>query len=395
MILMTGLAVGLAAGCGAGVHDLPSKGGPAWLELKSAHVTLWTDASPKRAKELINELEQRRQVIARAMGRVQQKARIFAIALASEREASEFIPEGFAAFARQSNNPSMLPGLVMRSFDSEDEVTMNHEMAHAVSFSIIDHQPAWLAEGLAMFFEAGTLDPEKGTVEVGIPRRDALVYLRQNKPLPMDKVFTCQELDCRSPEFYASSWALFSYLLNHHYDRFGRYLQRIDQLPSGSHDKVWSEIFPDLTPAKLDSELPGWLYAGAFAVPRIPVEVKSYPFVPRKLSDADVLAMRSLLYWHQDSSEKSRAAALASLSAARTNLLAWLMAARFDQEPTAEETRAISRAEAGDWRAWLLHSAVLGRGAEQDEARQAEYKVAHQRFCELAALEGEACEEWN
>jgi tetratricopeptide (TPR) repeat protein len=387
MAAMVLVAVVLLGGCGAAVPALPSKGGPAWLELKSAHVTLWTNASARRARELINEMERRRQVVARAMGRAQQKKRIFAVALESEREALEFIEEGFAAVAWNERNPSLQPGILMRTYDFGEETTLNHELAHAVSYSIIDHQPAWVAEGLASYFETGTLEPGETSVQIGIPRRDHLVYLRQNPPVSMAELFACEGTKCRTREFYATSWAVFSYLLNQHFDRFNAYLRRLGQLPYGEHMQAWSEIFPELTAAKLDRELPGWIYAGSFAVPIIPVEVKDYPFVARKLSDADVLAVRALLYRNLNQIDKARAAAAAALALDRTHLLAWLVSVRFDVEPNAGEARAIATANAEDWRAWLMLRSVVEEGPDRD--------AANQRFCALAAREGNDCAEWG
>src|SRR5262245_26205709 len=40
-----GVLVWLLAACGAASPRLPGQGGAAWLEIKSAHFTLWTDAS--------------------------------------------------------------------------------------------------------------------------------------------------------------------------------------------------------------------------------------------------------------------------------------------------------------------------------------------------------------
>ena len=44
------------------IPTLPSKGGPAWVEVTSAHFTVWTD-SPERARGLIQVMEQLREVV--------------------------------------------------------------------------------------------------------------------------------------------------------------------------------------------------------------------------------------------------------------------------------------------------------------------------------------------
>ena len=55
--------LGVVAGCAATFPAVPGKGGSAWLELTSEHFTVWTDADPVTAHELVNELEHARQVI--------------------------------------------------------------------------------------------------------------------------------------------------------------------------------------------------------------------------------------------------------------------------------------------------------------------------------------------
>jgi hypothetical protein len=376
----------LGSGCGAALPALPSKGGPTWLELKSANVTLWTDASPGRARELIDELEDRRQVVAGAMGGAQQRRRIMAVALSTERQAEEFIAKDVAAFAWNEANPSLTPGILMRSFELDDEVVLNHELAHAVSHSIIEHQPTWLAEGLASYFETGTLDRSSNTVQIGVPQRELVVYLRQSPRMPISQLFACEGPRCRTVEFYATSWLVFSYLLHEHYDRFSKYLSRLAELPRGEHLQAWREIFPDLTAAKLDRELLR-INIASFKLPRIRVEVKKHPFSTRKLVDADVLALRSFLYQLAGDEAKARAANTAARAIDPTHLLAWLVAIPFDVEPSEREARAVATANRRDWRAWLLLRSVLTEGPDRDDANQ--------RFCALAAQEGNDCKEWG
>jgi hypothetical protein len=375
-------------GCGASLPALPSQGGPAWFELQSEHVTLWTDAPPRRARELIDSIELRRQVIVRAMNRADQRGRIFAIALRSARELEAFLPPPFAAFAwSDGDNPSRQPGVVISAEDAEvdgDQGIVNHELAHAISGAFLKNQPAWLAEGLATYFEMGELDAERQSVQIGIPRRDRLILVRQARTVSAAELFACQGLACRTDEFYATAWALFSYLLNEHFDRFARYLQRLNALPRSRQRDAWREIFPELTPARVDHLLAGWMYSGSFAVPRIAVTPRRYPVVARKLGDADVHAVRGLLFRMTGKREASRAAAEAALALTRTHLLAWLVARTHNLPISDAEARAVAAAHPGDWRAWELLRNALESGTEAE--------AAHTRMCALLAVEGNGCD---
>jgi hypothetical protein len=88
----------MACACVPSIPPLPSDGGPEWLELKTAHVTLWTDASAKHARELVREVEWRRQMVLAVMrGRAALNStagetRIVAVALRDWLEAASTAP---------------------------------------------------------------------------------------------------------------------------------------------------------------------------------------------------------------------------------------------------------------------------------------------------------------
>jgi hypothetical protein len=46
---------------------VPGKGGPPWIELTSPHFTIWTDAGPERAREIMFEMERLRVILVHAM----------------------------------------------------------------------------------------------------------------------------------------------------------------------------------------------------------------------------------------------------------------------------------------------------------------------------------------
>ncbi len=382
--MLLGAIISLAA-CGSALPPLPSRGGPAWLELQSEHVTLWTDAPPAVARELIDSIERRRQVIARAMNRAAQRGRLFAIALRDAREMSAFLPSPFVAFAwPDTRNPSRQPGVVITADgDGAADDIVNHELAHAVSGSLVNSQPAWLAEGFATYFEMGDYEPASRSVEIGVPRKDRLVLLRQARTVAAAELFRCQALSCRSPEFYATSWALFSYLLNVHFDRFGVYLRRLDDAPASRHLAIWRQVFPELTDARLDRELSRWLASGRLARPRIAITPRRSPIAARKLGDADVQAVRALLFGMNGKVAASRAAVEAALALDRTHVLAWLVALAHHLPISAAEARAVAAAHPDDWRAQLLLRDAAPPGPEA--------AAAQERLCALRAREGNGC----
>ena len=204
-------------------------------------------------------------------------------------------------------------------------------------------------------------------MQIGIPARHVLVEVRQAPLMPAAKLFAC-ESDCRTLQLYSTGWALLSYLINEHFERFNRYLQRLNELPYEQHLRAWQEVFPDLTAEKIDRELPGWVYAGAFKVPRFKVHVKLAPATERLLGDADVLAVRSLLYWIRGKKEPSVAAASAALTLDRKHLLANQVGLALGLPRTLEDLRDVVAGAPEDWRAWTLLVKALQPGAERSAA---------------------------
>ena len=370
--------------CGPAIPPLPSRGGPAWLEVTNEHFTLWTDATAERGRELMREMERRRQLVITAMNRAPSKARSFVIALRDSREVAGYIPQGFVAVAWDADNPTRQPGILLAANDDDREHTVTHELTHVISFAFIKNQPPWLAEGIATYFETADLESDKGAVQIGIPRHDRADLLRQEPPLRAATAFACQDHRCMDNRFYATSWALFSFLLNERNDQLGRYLGRLNEPSEDRRAKAWGEVFPDLPPDKLDDALHVWLRVGKIALPRIDVTVREIPTGERPLSDADALAARSLLEFKF----KDETTAMRTLSEAlmidRTNLLARLIDAAHTHSIEPDDARATAVAHPDDWRAWRLLAFALKGSPEGYRAMG--------RACGLAGNEPPECE---
>ena len=158
--------------CGPVIPPLPSRGGPAWLEVTSEHFTLWTDAPAERGRELVREMERRRQLVMTAMRHAPSKARSFAIALRSAREVAEYVPNHFVSVAWDAQNPTSQPGILLAADDDEREHVVNHELTHVITFGFIKNQPPWLAEGIATYFEMANFESGETSVQIGLPRND-------------------------------------------------------------------------------------------------------------------------------------------------------------------------------------------------------------------------------
>lgn len=391
------VVLGLVA-CAPAIPPLPSRGGPVWLEVKSEHVTLWTDASAERGRAIAREMERRRLVILGAMGQPASRgARVLVIAVRNRAERAVYIPLNYDGMAWGSSNLTGQPGLLIAADDPNSERIVNHEMAHVTSFEMIANQPRWLAEGIASYFDMIDLFSDDTTVEVGRPRDDYGQMLRRAPPLPAADLFECADYKCSDRLFYATSWAVVSFLINERYDQFMSYLQRLNALPHdgparpwyeairessrerwrGRQAQAWHEAFPDLPPDRLTRELGEWLITGKLRLPHIQATLPPFSVSERTLGDAEVLAVRSWLRLHfTGDGAAARGDAEAALALDRTNVLARLIEAAFTHAIAPEDARATAAAHPDDWRALRLVELALHGTAEGN--------AAHDRLCAMA-----------
>ena len=375
------VAVAWLVACGPVMPPLPGRGGPPWVEIKSAHFTLWTDASAERGRELVGEMEARRQVIMTAMNHAPSTEASLVIALGSAGEVAAYVPKQFIARAWSDTNPTSQPGILLDAYNNDRDHIVSHELTHVISHAIVQHQPHWLSEGIATYFEMADLHSQAASIEIGRPRSDRADQLRSSPPSSAVELFGCREQRCMDAVFYATSWAMFSYLLNEHFDQLTHYLQRLNTLPPDHDAEAWRDAFADLPLDRLDRELNEWLVTGKLRLPRIKVTVTEYPTTQRALSDADVLAARSLLRLTaaQDPAA-ARADSQAALAVDRTNLLARLLEAAFAREISGDDARATAAAHPDDWRAWELVARALRGSSEGDEAFDRMCALATQRL---------------
>ena len=404
------MSVGLIA-CTPTIPGLPSAGGAAWFEVKSEHFTLWTDASEQRGHELVREMERRRQVILATLNAPSNTA-AFVIALRNAGELTSYVRGNFDGVAWSASNPTGQPGVLLAADNRNSGDVLGHELAHVISYGVIANQPDWLAEGIATYFGSMTVEDGETSTTVGMPRSDFARALRSSHLIAAKDLFACASKSCKDHIFYATSWALFSFLLHDHLhalERYCRYLNvpqrdqiawheqgsdeaRHDRQIRGGHwqqvqQEAWRDAFPDLPPEKLDRVLREWLITGKMRVPRVKLMIRTAPTQARRLDDADVLAVRSFLQWQFIGDRKAvQADADAAIARDRTHVLARLVDASIHGIALAD-ARATVAAHPDDWRALRLLALALHGTAEGDQVRA--------RMCTLASNGPPECAHTN
>lgn len=286
---------------------------PAWVQVRSPHFIVMTDSNAKQATHLADQFERMRAVLHTLFpnAKVDAPAPIFVLALKDQKgfralEPSDYLAKGKLPLAGYFLQASEKNYILLR-LDAQQEhpfATVYHEYTH---FAFSDAQPPlplWLNEGIAEFFQ--NTDIHDKDVALGQPSVDDVLYLRQNRLIPLPVLFA---VDHDSPYyheenkgsvFYAESWALVHYLeindQQNHQDRIAAYARLLAQ----GQDSVSAatQAFGDL--AKLQRDLDYYIHIGNYRYFRMPApptpDVASFQVATVSATDADARRAEFLAY---------------------------------------------------------------------------------------------------
>lgn len=198
-----------------------------WIEVRSPHFSVLTDASEKQARHIAGQFERMREIFRTGfpMARTGGGSPIQVIALKDKKGFQALEPEAYLAKGQMN-----LAGLFLRTPDKNyillrldaqgphPYATIYHEYTHLLMGSAGEWLPLWLNEGLAEFYQ--NTDIRDKEVQTGEPSPENILLLRQVRLLPLE---TLLAVDAKSPYyheeekafiFYAESWA-FVHLLKY------------------------------------------------------------------------------------------------------------------------------------------------------------------------------------
>ena len=286
---------------------------PQWVEVRSGHFLVLSDASEKQARHVAGELEKMRAVFQVLMPAATDNAAIPIVVLAVKTKKDFQALEPAAYLTKGSLD---LTGLFMRApdknyillrLDAQGDhplATVYHEYTHYMTRNASEWLPLWLNEGLAEFYQNS--DIREKDVLLGEANVDDILYLRQNRLLPLT---TLLAVDARSPYyheerkgsvFYAESWALTHYIEMNDAQKSTHRLQDYAALMSKKSDPVAAaqQAFGNLK--DLENALYGYIAQGQFLMFKMkqttPVDEAGFTAQPVTASDADATRADVLVY---------------------------------------------------------------------------------------------------
>lgn len=281
----------------------PASAGPSWVEVRSSHFRVVSDAGEGEARRVASELEKIRSVYQLVVGpEVEPVDPILVFASADVEGFEALLPakwreEGRTRWAGLFLEAPSGYTLLLR-LDLRGDLrfrTVYHEYFHSLTRRNIGPLPPWLNEGLADYW--ATIDIRDEEILVGRPDYDYLALLKRKALLPLETLFAAgnDSPHYRREEtmtlFYAQSWALTHFLQSD--ERRRRELTAYVSRLGGGADALQAarETFGDLD--DLGNELRKYVRSRRFHGARLATPVlEEQDLRVRSLSEPEVEAAR-------------------------------------------------------------------------------------------------------
>jgi tetratricopeptide (TPR) repeat protein len=260
--------------------DSPVEAKETWTSVKSKHFYLAGNAGEKDIRKVATNLEQFREVFSRLFPRanLNSPVPIKVIVFKDRKSYLPFMPAyqgkvsevaGYFQSGPDVNYITLTAELGQESPFS----TIFHEYVHSLTNDNTFSAPPWFSEGLAEFYSTFDVTDGEKKVWLGKPISHHVYLLRENKFLPIQRLFA---VDHGSPEynerdkkgvFYAQSWALVHFLLlGNNAQRQPQFVKYLDLLAKGVPvDESFKQAF-QTDYAAMEKELKNYIGRSTYPV---------------------------------------------------------------------------------------------------------------------------------
>ena len=317
--------------------SLGMAGEEAWIEVKSPHFLVISNAKEKQARQTAKLFEQYRLLIQTAMVncKVDPPIPLTVFAAKNEKSFKTLLAEEQQEKGSAKRTGWFLPGpehqLVALRIDAPRDDTLHvifHEYVHLVTNLTYGELPLWLQEGLAEFFAYSELSDNLsylGKVKYGV-----IDYLRSQPLIPLQTLLSVKrdspyyrEQD-KTTAFYSNSWALVHYLIiGDRNQRQNKLMSYITMILNGVPEmEAATRAFGDLS--QLEKDLAQYIHLPTTAYFEVPatLSVDEDQYEVRPLSLAESLALRGELLAFYKKTDRARAMLEEALLADPRNALA-------------------------------------------------------------------------
>jgi len=294
------------------LSSMPSRAAaPAWVEVRSPHFVVVTDAGEKRGREVALRFEQVRAAFGGVIYKnltVNMPVPVEIIGFRGNKELRQFSPLWNGKAVELAGYFQMGEDRDFIALDLSSEGgwrVVFHEFTHLLVHANFPEVPLWFDEGFAEYFSG--LEVEGDTLSVGHFLRDRGYVLSQSGWMPVQALFSVTH---SSPEynensdhrsiFYAESWLVVHYLLTQ--KKLKEAAEFMDlQLSNVPTAEAFQRAF-GMAPAQFDKLLHRY-FSGSMLYLKYPaphgpdLDLKSYS--SKALTDTDAAAILADLHLHE------------------------------------------------------------------------------------------------
>jgi Tfp pilus assembly protein PilF len=280
-----------------------------WIEVRSPHFTVVTDAGEKQGRHIADQFDRMRWLFQALYptANVDPAESTVVIAAKNEKVFETMEPAPYLAKGQMKLGGyyahSQEKNYILLQLDTQYEhpfATVYHEYTHLQFAFASAWMPLWLNEGLAEFMQNTEIRDKE--VLLGEPSADDILYLRQNNLIPLSVLF---KIDAHSPyyheeqkgsAFYAEAWALTHLLMvtdhNKHTNQIGTYMSLVS---SGQDSLAAAEkAFGDL--AQLQKALENYIHQASyteFVLSSAAAPIDESTYTVRLLTQVEIDARRA------------------------------------------------------------------------------------------------------
>ena len=287
-----------------------------WIELRSPHFVVVTNAKEHDARRVADQFEMIRAAFREHSGSSSTNDQpVIIVAAKDEGTLNPLLPESWTKKGAAHRAGIYLNGpdksyvglrldVSMKQSAYEPYEPIYHEYVHYLMRRMIPQLPVWMVEGLAEFY--GNTGIESNQVLVGKPSTSNITILRQKTLLPLNTLF---EVNASSPYyneenkvsiFYAESWALTHYLITRDWHEKTQRMNDFTILLLENVPQMEAARRTIGDPGALQGALNEYIHMFSFTAARLErPKIEQGDYRVRPLSDAESLAVRADFMAHE------------------------------------------------------------------------------------------------
>ncbi len=246
-----------------------------WIQVQTAHFTLYSDASERRTLDLGKRLERFRAALSRfnKKFKIDPPVATFIYVFKDDAAMSPYKKRFNGRVVELSGLFAGRPDgyyIVLNGARQDDPLeVIYHEYTHHFLENNLHRVPAWFNEGLAEC--CSTFKADDKTASIGLTKNEHVLLFREHDLMPLHDLFAItytspdyNEGERRGP-FYAESWVLMHYLMWDKPERSPQFLAFLDRLSRGEEPDTAFPASFGISYQALENELRVYVRQARFA----------------------------------------------------------------------------------------------------------------------------------